>query len=524
MANWEERDASGWKKRDEARWEKWDEQGWGGIWGGSWGGRWGGSWGGSWDGSWGGSWGGSGEQGRSGSSSSMQGGSWGGSSMDRKGGKGSGKGGKGLGKDGKGSIVRASAALNKVGEDELERARAQLVLEIVAGPSPETAAPAWDGDGLADLTTSTEDTCDAATGGELVGITVATYNVLYPIYSVKHSQAEGIDAEGGSNWPQRVPAIAAMLREGDVDAYLLQEVGLKQMVDLRSIMGVGCTPPQFVEYRGVCGLRFDLGKYSCIHITHPGRAARDGTAVLVHSDRLMLLGCTAVPLPGQDGERDGPYMAAAVALVSDAAGCRVLVSSAHFYGKGWAENTFVESMRPPGLQKLEEELGYRVDAVIWGGDANHSYTADSVPEGFTFAGPSVRPTRGTRRIDWIFASQGCEMDRSAKTHKFVMTTHRIIRATGHQASDHRADAVVVRPPARWEDSSSAVVTKGGLRGRVVGVEEGGPQWRPPLPGHVRGRPIRALHWGGARDPQGSFSRFGGHGRSPPGRGRITCHT
>ena len=50
MANWEERDEQSWKKRDEPRWENCDEQGWRGS-----------------------GWCGSGEQGGSGSSSSMQG-------------------------------------------------------------------------------------------------------------------------------------------------------------------------------------------------------------------------------------------------------------------------------------------------------------------------------------------------------------------------------------------------------------------------------------------------------------------
>ena len=275
--------------------------------------------------------------------------------------------------------------------------------------------------------------------GEEVALSVATYNLLHPKYAVFWGQEEGINASGDSNWPQRMPCIAALLRDGDLDVYLLQEVGLDQLVDLRQVLG-GRASPRDVGQQGIVGYTMDLGEYMCVHFTHPGRAARDGVAILLRRDRLWLRDQWPVPLLGEGGV---PYMCAAVALAEDSCGRHVVFSSVHFYYSRSAVDPEVTLLWH--LAHFEQKLR-PVAALVWGGDCNRIY--EKPPPGFAFhphGMADTRPSGQWKKIDWIFATTW--LARSFRTQKFIDSTCLPAAATGTTPSDHRGEALVIVLPS-----------------------------------------------------------------------------
>ncbi|CAK0905211.1 unnamed protein product [Prorocentrum cordatum] len=235
--------------------------------------------------------------------------------------------GKGKGKGGNKSTK--GQHFGRAGVDALECAKLEL-----SGIAIEAGDPAALVDVLEEIPNDLRDVSedvDEVEGGE--GISVGTYNLLHPIYAENYSEVEGVVQDSGcSNWLQRAPAIATLLRDGNLDVYFLQEVGLKEIVDLRRLLG-GQSPPKKTEGT-VVGYVFDMGFYDCVHFTHPSRAANDGVAVLVHRGRLKLLNQQAVPFLGKgvgDALSGEPYMCAALALAEDAWGQRVVFVSTHFY-------------------------------------------------------------------------------------------------------------------------------------------------------------------------------------------------
>lgn len=278
------------------------------------------------------------------------------------------------------------------------------------------------------------------------GITVGTYNVLHPFYASKYSEEDGVtlgsDGQAHCNWQARALAIGALLRDGGLDVYLLQEVGLKQILDLRNFMG-GEAPPKVTLENGVRGCVIDLGPYDCVHFTHPLRAAQDGVAILLRRERLKLSGQQALPLLGkgvEEAKSGEPYMCAGVAVVEFAPGRHLALASVHMYDKKTLtpEASILSFLSATSLQA---SFGFTMDAVVWGGDCNRSYGA--APLGFACMRSGMAPTRGVKCIDWIFASEGCGMQRSAKSNRFISSTSCRLLSTGKRASDHLADAVLI---------------------------------------------------------------------------------
>lgn len=274
-------------------------------------------------------------------------------------------------------------------------------------------------------------------------VTVAAYNLLHPHYAVKYSEKEGVTAAGESNWSERALAIAALLIEGDLDAYLLQEVGLRQVLDLSIHMGADGRAQDLSDSDVLCFL-INLGKYDCLHFTHPARAARDGVAILMHRERLQFCTHKAISILGkgvEEAEYGVVYMCAGAAVVRvlDRGYCLTL-ASVHFYDKKAIQP---EETLLSGLRTLVADLSpdVPIDVVVWGGDCNRSY--GSAPEGYIHQREGMRPTRGQKYIDWLFVSNNVKLSRSLATAKFIESTHRSIRSTGKPASDHRAEAVVL---------------------------------------------------------------------------------
>jgi len=275
---------------------------------------------------------------------------------------------------------------------------------------------------------------------ESEGVTVATYNLLHPYYALKYLEEEGISNTGECNWKARAPAIAALLRDGGMDVYLLQEVGLRQMMDLRSFMGGKVSARDWNE-GGILCHSMDLGNYDCVHFTHPTRAAKDGVAILVQRERLNIRSQVAVPILGngkEDATLGEPYMAAGIVIVDVVGwGESLALASAHLYEKKSAEPQKT-------LQSALEACG-PVDAVVWGGDCNRTY--GSPPPGYTFQIHGITPTRPkspkNKFIDWIFASDCLTLGRGAKTMQFSHYTGLRLKSTGKTASDHRAEALVI---------------------------------------------------------------------------------
>lgn len=276
-------------------------------------------------------------------------------------------------------------------------------------------------------------------------VSVATYNVLHPRNATSFGDVEGVDQYGRSNWDSRAPGIAVLIRDGDLDAYLLQEAGLQEMVDLRKALGGERASRQSRDSNGITTYEMDIGKYRCVYITHPRRSAKDGVAVLLHSERLKLLRHHAVPLLGNglaEAISGVPYMVAVAVLAQDSKGNRFVFASTHFYEKKTQapQDTLLSFL---DRRLMSKEFG-PVDAVVWGADCNRGY-GEKLP-GYVYCTdgmPVTRPKGMNPWIDFIFASENCSIHRSAKTHRFCRSTGKRLKLTGQSCSDHRAEAVVV---------------------------------------------------------------------------------
>ena len=280
-------------------------------------------------------------------------------------------------------------------------------------------------------------------------LSVATYNLLHPTYAVQYGDVEGITEGGGSNWSQRAPCIAALLRDAYLDVYLLQEIGLEQLDDLREVLGGGASPEAVGQPEDIVGYIMDLGEYVCVHVIHPGRDARDGVAILLRRDRFRLLGAWAVPLWR---EGDVPHMCAAAALAVVSGGRRIVFSSVHFCLKRGLDPEV------PLLWHLGQlaEKCCPVAAVVWGGDCNRIY--EKLPTGFAFLADGMadtRPNGRLKKIDWLFATESSGLARSPRTENFISLTCCAVAATGRTPSDHRGEALEIRLPEQASEQSSS---------------------------------------------------------------------
>eukprot|EP00931_Biecheleriopsis_adriatica_P106157 TRINITY_DN80663_c0_g1_i1.p1 TRINITY_DN80663_c0_g1~~TRINITY_DN80663_c0_g1_i1.p1 ORF type:complete len:362 (-),score=34.11 TRINITY_DN80663_c0_g1_i1:154-1161(-) len=251
--------------------------------------------------------------------------------------------------------------------------------------------------------------------------TIGTYNICHPTYAVKWQEPPGIDDRGKCNWSVRVATIASLLQKSQLDIYLLQEVGQKQLSDLMKWLGA---------------------EYEVSFAVHPAREARDGTAVLLRRGRLELVERCAVPLPTERGQ---PYMCAAGVFVRDwVSKLRLVILSAHLYEKpGKSHNPEHKILNFLHRCEQGEEGPFETyDLAVWGGDCNKGYKSSGEgPPGFHHVpgGPNTHPPR---QIDWIFLSPQCQGLRGdPSTEQFIESTQQQIAATGKRPSDHSAEAI-----------------------------------------------------------------------------------
>lgn len=250
--------------------------------------------------------------------------------------------------------------------------------------------------------------------------TIGTYNLLHPTYAVKYLEKTGLDANCRSNWPLRAEVIANLLVDAGLDIYLLQEVGREQLSDLLRLLG---------------------DRYEETFAVHPGREARDGTAVLTRRARLQVMQSCAVPLPSATGR---PYMsAAAVCALDRASGLRLGVVSGHLYearGKSHDPEGRIHDFLDGCL--AGESQTWRYDIAVWGGDCNKGYMpCGQGPRGFRHV-PGGPKTCKSRQIDWIFFSPQCTGMRGAPaTEKFIASTQHVIAGSGCPPSDHFGESI-----------------------------------------------------------------------------------
>jgi len=245
--------------------------------------------------------------------------------------------------------------------------------------------------------------------------TIGTYNLLHPTYAEKYKESEGVGVDGKSNWPVRRGYIAAMLRRVQLDAYLLSEVDASQMQELA------------------------LDEYTVHHCTHPNREARDGVAVAVLKRCFAVTETDMVPFDAKEWEYQGQhYMCAAVVFADHIeTGVRFAFCSVHFYTK--------KSVNPQEtLLRYLDRRQADFDAVVWGGDCNNVYT--SPPGSYQWETESHRATRHVsgKKLDWIFCSNNCSLARSNLTEILVDASKDLLPETGSAASDHFAEAAVVK--------------------------------------------------------------------------------
>lgn len=229
-----------------------------------------------------------------------------------------------------------------------------------------------------------------------------------------------------SNWDIRCPAIGNILSASALDVFFLQELGVKELEDLRPF----------------------LAEYDVHHLIHPGRTAGDGVAVLTRRERLTSIVQGVVGMEGKatTGEWHGrDFMVAATVTVHDRhTDSRILLASVHFYA--------MKCLDPEGtllrnLEKARLETG--CECVIWGGECNKVYRSlkgvVEYPAGYTtdVGKRLATTTRGGKKLDWVFASSSARVERTAATEQFRQRTACKLPLSGHPPSDHYGDAVRV---------------------------------------------------------------------------------
>jgi exonuclease III len=103
-----------------------------------------------------------------------------------------------------------------------------------------------------------------------MGITVGTFNILDPIFAVKHRQPQGLvgqqppDGERMGNWPTRKDRIVQLIKASNLDVINLQEVSRKSLAGME----------KEIEKMG----------YGIKYVKHTGR--HDGLAILYKMNKL----------------------------------------------------------------------------------------------------------------------------------------------------------------------------------------------------------------------------------------------
>jgi len=277
-------------------------------------------------------------------------------------------------------------------------------------------------------------------------ITVATWNLLCPGYALKYSEREGL-TNGKDNWRIRGPIIAQLIADSQIDILFLQEIS--------------AIPGQLRKF-GKFGSMMELMQpaleriYHIVHYTHPGRAARDGCAILLRKSTFSLTNqyphyvsfrsrrwmMEEENLDEKVREMDHnnvKYMATAIAEATHVGTKRKFrFASTHWYQKKAKDPD--ESL----LRKLKNLAKKDEDPVVtvWGGDLN---TTNPFVPNFT-SSKGGKPTRQRRVIDWILInSRGGKFERgNMVAQKFIAASKRKLKETAHTPSDHFADAVSVK--------------------------------------------------------------------------------
>lgn len=275
------------------------------------------------------------------------------------------------------------------------------------------------------------------------GITVATWNLLCPVYALKYNDKEGL-TNGKDNWRIRGPLIAKLLAESELDVIFLQETSC-----------VASQLKKFGKFESMLALMQPVleNRYHIVHYTHPGRAARDGCAILLQKSTFSLsnhyphyVSFRSRKWMLEEENLDEKcmdmdhlqvnYMATAIAEATHIGTKRNFrFASTHWYEK--KANDPMDSL----LKKLKQLAQKDEDPLItvWGGDLNT--TRPDVPN-FT---PSKggKPTRRGRVIDWIFVNrEGGKFKRgNVAARKFIAATMNKLKQTNKRPSDHFADAL-----------------------------------------------------------------------------------
>lgn len=228
-----------------------------------------------------------------------------------------------------------------------------------------------------------------------------TYNILNPYHAVKWSTAEGLDAQGGSNWEAwRREAVTSNLRGAQADVLCLQEVSARTLAELSAAL----SPALAVATHA-------------LHDTDEPEGAH-GVAVLYRPDTIELLAARAYESGGE------PLRVCASAdLRCRRTGRVVRALSVHLKGYNPSERDPArrrDSQRVGDAELLaylagaegERSAGGVLDGVAVAGDFNED--ADELARedsrqgvlrarGFEWDGVlDVTETRTGRKIDWVF--------------------------------------------------------------------------------------------------------------------------
>ena len=274
----------------------------------------------------------------------------------------------------------------------------------------------------------------SAIGAARLKLLVGQYNLLCPTYGLKWGEREACrewkskTEHGGSNWPERWPALRRVLCSASWDLLTLQELEDTTCADVLKALG-------------------DMG-LGLVYFEHPGRQDAIGIAYNAATFTLQAKATREYP-------QDAPYATTGrVDLCHVATGTPLRVLVTHQKGGNAAQLDDLFA-----FAAADELASGGVTLVC--GDFNEDFggAAASLRPGFTTLlrgadEPAVsRPphkqaddqTSGKGKVDYIFASASgqCTLARDQLSRKAIALSHSACEATGEWPSDHGIEALTV---------------------------------------------------------------------------------
>lgn len=255
---------------------------------------------------------------------------------------------------------------------------------------------------------------------------IACYNVLAPVYAVKHKQQEGLTPEGSDNWFARWPALARAISSCPCDIMCMLELGRKgyssAAEDIRKL-AESFTPP-----------------FQMLYFDHPWR--KDAVAILYAEERFEFLQMRTTEHHGN--------VTPLVDLRDRATGAVVRVLAFHqFHPK--------DSRHPGhlGAALSLAEQGELVDCTVIAGDFNEDPRQSSLQKQVEFVRqyrcavrcscphlPQVSTSKvpAEPQLDWIWV-RGAEPEYDDFCQHVIRQSHKPCPETGMWPSDHGMEAV-----------------------------------------------------------------------------------